>query len=78
MDHLTDPNQTTPIARPTPDMNTFQWLLILGFPPATAAAAVRPDIFRSNAEVPATTDPRAVIYAWVDTTHGQESAPFAA
>jgi hypothetical protein len=29
---------------PSP-MNTFQWLLVLGFSPADAAAAMRPEIF---------------------------------
>lgn len=26
-------------------MNTFQWLLVLGFPPSVAAATVAPEIF---------------------------------
>lgn len=26
-------------------MNTFQWLIVLGFPPAVAAATVAPEIF---------------------------------
>jgi len=59
-------------------MNTFQWLLVLGFPPAVAAEVVRPDVFRASAETPVTPDLRCVVDAWLDTGEPRENAPFAA
>jgi hypothetical protein len=35
----------------TSNMNAFQWLILLGFPPATAAASVMPELFRSDENV---------------------------
>jgi hypothetical protein len=39
------PNQSNFGAESCSNMNTFQWLLVLGFPPATAAASVMPELF---------------------------------
>lgn len=32
------------------NVRTFRWLLTFGFPPAEAAAAVRPDIFKTRSK----------------------------
>lgn len=34
----------------SPKVMAFRWLLLFGFPPADAAAAVRPDIFKNPGE----------------------------
>ena len=46
----TTPAQTNAdlVAKNTSHMNAFQWLLVLGFPPATAAASVMPELFTAD------------------------------
>lgn len=39
------PVQPADVAAGDPTMNTFQWLLILGFPPSVAAATLMPEVF---------------------------------
>jgi len=46
-----------PTSIPTPTMNEFQWLLVLGFPPDIAASSVMPGVFIAGDKTP-TQDPR--------------------
>ncbi len=52
-------------------MNTYQWLVILGFPPAIAAAKVMPELFTTDSTDNSTTWEQCARFAGL-TSNDQE------